>query len=54
MEKDAAAIGPYLMTEKSDTLWKGIAIVLAIFLGVALICMALIMTGVMKLGLSLL
>jgi hypothetical protein len=42
------------MTVKPDTPWKGIAIVLAIVLGVVLICLTLIVTGVMKLGLSLL
>jgi len=42
------------MTVKSDTPWKGIAIVLAILLGIAVICTALIVAGVMKLGLSLL
>jgi hypothetical protein len=42
------------MTVKSDTSWKGIAIVLAIVLGVVLLCLTLIVTGVMKLGLSIL
>jgi hypothetical protein len=33
--------------------WKTIAIVLAVMLGIALVCMALIVTGAMNLGLSL-
>jgi hypothetical protein len=36
------------------TPWKPIAIVLALILVLVLICMALIVTGVMKLGFSLL
>ena len=42
------------MTQKSDTPWKAIAIVLALILGAVLICAALVLAGVMKLGLSLL
>lgn len=42
------------MTQKSDTPWKPIAIVLALILGAVLIYTALAVTGVMKLGLSLL
>ena len=42
------------MTQKADTPWKSIAIVLALILGAVLIFMALVVTGVMKLGLSLL
>jgi len=36
-----------------DRRWKRIAIVLAMVLAVLLICLALIITGVMKLGFSL-
>jgi len=36
-----------------DRPWKRIAIVLAMVLAVLLICLALIITGVMKLGFSL-
>jgi hypothetical protein len=39
--------------QDSPTPWKTIAIVLAVALVAALICLALIMSGVMKLGLSL-
>ena len=39
---------------KSSVPWKPIAIVLALILGAVLICTALIVTGVMELGLSLL
>jgi len=42
------------MTVKSDNPWKTIAIVLALVLSVALICIGLVVSGVMKLGLSLL
>lgn len=42
------------MTQKSDTPWKPIAIVLALILGAVLIYAALVVTGLMKLGLSLL
>jgi hypothetical protein len=41
------------MTPSSPTQWKTIAIVLALMLAVALICLALILNDVMKLGLSL-
>jgi hypothetical protein len=36
------------------TLWKTLAIVLAVALGIILVCTVLVVTGVMKLGLSLL
>ena len=42
------------MTQRADTPWKAIAIVLALILGAVLIYTALVVTGVMKLGLSLL
>lgn len=42
------------MTQKADTPWKAIAIVLALILGAVLIYTALIVTDLMKLGLSLL
>jgi hypothetical protein len=42
------------VTQKSDTPWKPIAIVLALILGAVLIYAALVVTGLMKLGLSLL
>ena len=54
MEEDSATPGKSVMTEQPNRLWKGIAIALALILGVVLICTALIVTGVMKLGLSLL
>ena len=41
------------MTPASPTPWKTIAIVLAVGLVIALICLALILNGVMKFGLSL-
>jgi hypothetical protein len=40
------------MTVKSNNPWKTIAILLTIALGVVIICTGLIVTGVMKLGLS--
>jgi len=40
------------MIHKSDTPWKAIAIVLALILGGVLIYTALVVSGVMKLGLS--
>jgi hypothetical protein len=39
---------------RQTTPWKSIAIVLAFILAVVLICTALVITGVMKLGFSLL
>ncbi len=42
------------MTPKAKNPWKGIAILLAILLGAVLIATALIVSGVMDLGLSLL
>jgi hypothetical protein len=41
------------VTQNSPTPWKTIAIVLAVVLAITLICGALILNGVMKLGLSL-
>ena len=38
------------MTQKSDTPWKAIAVVLALILGAVLIFAALVVSGVMKLG----
>ena len=43
-----------VVTQKSATPWKSIAIVLALILGAVLICTALVVTRVMMLGLSLL
>ena len=43
-----------VMPDNSKNPWKAIAIVLALVLGVVLICATLVLTGVMKLGLSLL
>jgi hypothetical protein len=40
--------------QQSQTPWKTVAIVLAVMLGIVLVCAALIVTGVMQLGLSLL
>ena len=42
------------VTQRSDTLSKTIAIVLALVLVAVLICAAVVVTGLMKLGLSLL
>jgi hypothetical protein len=42
------------MTQKSATPWKPIAIVLALILGAVLIYTALVVSGAMNLGLSLL
>jgi hypothetical protein len=42
------------MTPKRETPWKGIAIVLAILLGAILVAFALVVSGIMDLGLSLL
>jgi hypothetical protein len=42
------------VTQRSPTPWKTIAIVLALMLAVVLIYTALVVTGAMKLGLSLL
>jgi hypothetical protein len=41
------------VTQNSRTPWKPIAIVLALILAAVLICAALVLSGVMKLGLSL-
>ena len=54
MEEDAAKTGQSFMTPKSDVAWKAIAILLALILSAVLVFAALIVTGVMKLGLSLL
>ena len=40
--------------QKADNPWKAIAIILALILGAVLIYTALVATGLMKLGLSLL
>jgi|307.fasta_scaffold3450917_1 hypothetical protein len=40
--------------ETPSNRWKGIAIVLALILAAVLVCAALVVTGVMKLGLSIL
>lgn len=42
------------MTTKRETPWKGIAILLAILLGAMLVAAALIVSGIMDLGFSLL
>ena len=42
------------MTPKRETPWKGIAILLAIVLGVVLVAAALVVSGIMDLGFSLL
>jgi hypothetical protein len=42
------------MTVKSANPWKTIAVLLAVALAVVLICAALIVSGVMNLGLSIL
>lgn len=52
MEADAAAIRP-VMTPEPGNPWKMVAIVLAVALIAVLIYAALVVAGVMKLGLSL-
>lgn len=54
MEKDAATTRQSFMTAKSAMPWKAIAILLALILGAVLVFSALIVTGVMKFGFSLL
>jgi hypothetical protein len=54
MEEDAATNGQRLMMQDARNSWKTLALVLALILGAVLICAALVATGVMKLGLSLL
>ena len=54
MEKDSAAAGQSVVTQKVDTPWKAIAIVLALILIAVLTYTALVVTGAMELGLSLL
>jgi hypothetical protein len=54
MAENATATWQPLMSIESERSWKTIAIILAITLGVVLIGTAVILAGVMKLGLSLL
>jgi hypothetical protein len=54
MEENTTPTGQHLMTVESDRRSKAIALILAIILGVVLIGTAVIVAGVMKLGLSLL
>jgi hypothetical protein len=42
------------MTPQRETPWKGIAILLAILLGTVLVAAALVVSGIMDLGFSLL
>ncbi len=42
------------MTSERETPWKGIAIILAVVLGAVLIAAALVVSGIMDLGFSLL
>lgn len=42
------------MDQQSQTPWKTVAIVLTVMLGIVLVFTALVVTGVMQLGLSLL
>jgi hypothetical protein len=42
------------MTPKRETPWKGIAILLAILFGALLVAFALVVSGIMDLGFSLL
>jgi hypothetical protein len=42
------------MTPKRETPWKGITIVLAILFGAVLVAFALVVSGIMDLGFSLL
>jgi hypothetical protein len=53
MEKDPAAAGPITLTRKPRNAWKTIAVLLAVALVLALICIAFIVSGAMDLGLSL-
>jgi hypothetical protein len=41
------------MTPKRETSWKGIAIALAVVLGAVLVAFALVVSGIMDLGFSL-
>jgi hypothetical protein len=41
------------MTVRRETPWKGLAIMLAILLGVVLVVLALVVSGIMDLGFSL-
>jgi hypothetical protein len=41
------------MTPKPETPWRGIAILLAILLGAVLVAFALVVSGIMDLGFSL-
>jgi hypothetical protein len=54
MEKDTAAPKQYVMTNRPSSGWKAATIVLASILAAVLICMVIIASGLMKLGLSLL
>jgi hypothetical protein len=54
VEEDAATIGYSIVTQRSATAWKAITIVLALILAVVLIYTAAVVTGVMKLRMSLL
>jgi hypothetical protein len=54
MEEDAAAPEQSSMTRRSGNPWKAVAILLVLILGAILICATMVVTGVIKLGLSLL
>lgn len=53
METDAAADRQSVMTREPGNSWKMVAIILAVALVAVLIYTALVVAGVMKLGLSL-
>jgi len=52
MEEDAAAPEQSPMTISSPSLWKAIAIVLAVILAAMIICLTVLASDLMKLGLS--
>jgi hypothetical protein len=54
MEKDTATPEPSSMTPRSGNPWKAAVILLLVVLGAVLICATLVVSGVMRLGLSLL
>jgi hypothetical protein len=54
MEKDAAAPEQSSMTSSSPSAWKAVAVVLAAILAAVMICLLVLSSGLMKLGLSLL
>ncbi|MGB6949249.1 MAG: hypothetical protein WBD84_08655, partial [Methyloceanibacter sp.] len=54
LDQDAAPAGQSVVTHNAPNPWKPIAIVLALMLAAVLIYTALVVAGVMELGMSLL